>query len=104
MVILPNRAKAGFIQSESVVQVFEVSSTTSVCSNNKILFQMERNSDDRRVIGEPWSYLGIKTFVYGSTVDKAIEAAQRLENLRKGSTCTVGLSRESTLKSTTQRI
>ena len=41
---------------------------------------MERNSDDRRVIGEPWSFLGINTFVHGSTVDKAIEAAQRLEN------------------------
>ena len=73
---------------------------------------MERNSDDRRVIGEPWSYLGINTFVHGSTVDKAIEAAQRLENqagvrLKKKSSSSlnlsIGLSRESTLKSTTQR-
>ena len=74
---------------------------------------MDRNNDDLRVIGEPWAYLGINTFVDGSTVDKAIEAAQRLEKetsvdpKKKGSTSSVhtttGLSRQSTLKSTTQR-
>merc|ERR1719266_1428318 len=48
--ILPNRAKPGFIQTESIVQVFE----------------MHRNEKDQRVIGDPWSYLGINTFVYGS--------------------------------------
>ena len=71
---------------------------------------MARNNDDQRVIGEPWAYLGVNTFVFGSTVDKAIEAAQSLEkeayvNLKKGSTGNVSieLSRQSTLKSTTQR-
>ena len=42
------------------------------------------------MIGEPWSFLRINTFVYGLTVDKAIEAAQRLENeAKKGSTSSV---------------
>ena len=72
---------------------------------------MDRNQNDQRVIGEAWGYLGINTFVYESTVDKAIEATQRLKDqedcgdLKKGSRnslqMSIGLSRESTLKSTT---
>jgi len=80
VVLLPNRAKPGFIQPGSIVQVFE----------------MKRNKDNQRVIGEPWSFLRINTFVYGLTVDKAIEAAQRLENkAKKGSSSSVstGLSK-----------
>ena len=110
MVVLPNRAKPGLIQSGNVVQVFEVSHHPFSGPNNTHICQMKRNNDDQRVIGEPWAYLGVNTFVYGSTVDKAIEAAQSLEkeayiNLKKGSTgdVSIGLSRQSTLKSTTQR-
>ena len=71
---------------------------------------MDRNKNDQRVIGEPWGYLGINTFVYESTVDKAIEATERLEDqdfdeVKNGSSnslqMSIGLSRESTLKSTT---
>ena len=71
---------------------------------------MDRNQNDQRVIGEAWGYLGINTFVYESTVDKAIEATQRIKeqdcgDLKKGSSnslqMSIGLSRESTLKSTT---
>ena len=71
---------------------------------------MDRNQNDQRVIGEAWGYLGINTFVYESTVDKAIEATQRLEeqncgDLKQGSSnslqMSIGSSRESTLKSTT---
>ena len=108
--ILPNRAKPGFIQSGNIVQVFEVSHHLFSDPNKTNISQMERNRDDQRVIGEPWAYLGLNTFVYGSTVDKAIEAAQRLEketnvNLKKRSTSSesIGLSRQSTLKSTIQR-
>ena len=92
------------------MQVFEVSHHPFSGPNNTHICQMKRNNDDQRVIGEPWAYLGVNTFVYGSTVDKAIEAAQSLEkeayiNLKKGSTgdVSIGLSRQSTLKSTTQR-
>ena len=61
---------------------------------------MKRSDNDRRVVGEPWSFLGINTWVYESTVAKAVEAVERLENQQPHleGFSEIGLSRQSTLK------
>ena len=103
--ILPNRAKPGFIQTESIVQVFEVIFQI-IFPETRYISQMHRNEKDQRVIGDPWSYLGINTFVYGSTAGKSVEAAQRLENengleLKKSTSLSCAeWSRDSTLRAT----
>ena len=52
------------------------------------------------MVGEPWSFLGINTWVYESTVAKAVEAVERLEDQRSDleGFSDIRLSRKSTLK------
>ena len=36
--------------------------------------KVQRNPDDRRVVGDIWSYLGVTTYVPNSVAEKAQEA------------------------------